>query len=291
MTNHIKPTITIQTSIKAPMSLVWICWTSPEHITRWNFATDEWCCPSAQNDLREGGRFSSRMESIDGKMGFDFGGTNLIVETHKRIEQKLDDDRKVRVEFKSEGNLTHIIEIFEAENSNPPEMQKAGWQAILNNFKRYAEARYRLIPIRFEIEINSEPGDVFKTMIDPESYSKWIAAFDPNSKFEGSWEKGTEIRFVGTNEDGTKGGMISRIRDNKPGEYICIEHLEVIGKSAVAQTADWNGCLEEYIFKSKHHKTLLIIKSETTEQFKPYFEETWPKALDKLKSICENQSS
>src|SRR6476620_306779 len=135
-----KTTITIQANINAPVEKVWKLWTSPEHITKWNNASDDWHTPRAENDLRVGGRFSARMEAKDGSMGFDFGGTYTDVVENQLIAYSLDDGRTVRIAFSEDGNTTHIVETFEAESTNPIEMQQGGWQAILDNFKSYTES-------------------------------------------------------------------------------------------------------------------------------------------------------
>ena len=134
-------TIAIETTVVAPVEKVWKLWTAPEHIKKWNNANEEWHTPKAENDLRVGGRFVARMEAKDGSMGFDFGGTYDEVKPRELISYTLDDGRKVAITFSSEENATRITETFEAENANPIEMQRVGWQAILDNFKRYAESR------------------------------------------------------------------------------------------------------------------------------------------------------
>ena len=132
--------ITIQTVVNAPVEKVWAYWTEPQHITRWNAASDDWHTPFAENDLRPGGKFSSRMEAKDGSFGFDFGGTYDAVEEHKYIEYTIGDGRKVEVHFSNEGIATTVVENFEAETTNSEEMQRTGWQSILDNFKRYTES-------------------------------------------------------------------------------------------------------------------------------------------------------
>ncbi len=131
--------ITVETNTNAPIEKVWNYWTQPEHITQWNFASDDWCCPWAKNDAREGGKFVWRMEAKDGSFGFDFSGTFIKVIPNELIEETLDDGRTVKISFKENGNQTQVIEIFEAETENPIELQKSGWQAILNNFKKHVE--------------------------------------------------------------------------------------------------------------------------------------------------------
>lgn len=135
-----KKRITIETTVDAPAEKIWACWTSPEHIMQWNSASEEWHTPTATVDLRVGGKFSSRMETKDGSEGFDFGGTYTKVIKNAHIDYTIDDGRSVSIVFSENDGHTHITEIFEAENENPMEMQKQGWQAILDNFKRYTES-------------------------------------------------------------------------------------------------------------------------------------------------------
>ncbi len=132
--------LTVEATINAPVSKVWKYWTKPEHITQWNNASDDWHTPSAANDLREGGSFSSRMEAKDGSMGFDFGGIYDAVTPNEYIEYTLGDGRKVKINFIADGNSTKVVESFDAETENSLELQQGGWQAIMNNFKKYTEA-------------------------------------------------------------------------------------------------------------------------------------------------------
>jgi uncharacterized protein YndB with AHSA1/START domain len=135
-----KTVITVETIVNAAVEKVWAYWTQPEHITQWNNASDDWHTPRAENDLREGGSFTFRMEAKDGSMGFDFCAVYDAVQTNEYISYTLGDDRKVKIIFTSIGNTTKVVENFEAEDVNPVELQQGGWQAILNNFKKYTEA-------------------------------------------------------------------------------------------------------------------------------------------------------
>ena len=135
-----KTVVTIETTVNAPVEKVWEYWTKPEHITKWNHASDDWHSPRAENDLRTGGKFSARMEAKDGSMGFDFAGVYDEVRNNEYIEYTMGDDRKVKVTFTPQGNATKVVESFEAENTHSIEMQRGGWQAILDNFKKYTEA-------------------------------------------------------------------------------------------------------------------------------------------------------
>lgn len=135
-----KNSITVKTTVNAPLQKVWDCWITPEHIKQWNNASPDWHTPAAQNDLREGGRFSFTMAAKDGSFSFDFGGTYYAVVLHQKIAYTMDDGRKAEVLFTANGNETTISETFDPESENSVEMQQAGWQAILDNFKRYTES-------------------------------------------------------------------------------------------------------------------------------------------------------
>jgi uncharacterized protein YndB with AHSA1/START domain len=135
-----KTTITVENTIYAPVEKVWELWTGTDHITKWNNASDDWHTPRAENDLRTGGKFVSRMEAKDGSFGFDFGGVYDEVKMHELISYTIGDGRKVNVTFSGNSTWTKVVETFEAEGANPIEMQKGGWQAILDNFKKYVES-------------------------------------------------------------------------------------------------------------------------------------------------------
>ncbi len=133
--------ISVQTTVDAPIDKVWDCWVNPEHIMQWNNASDDWHTPRAANNLKEGGRFNFRMEARDGSMGFDFEGTYDVVIPNDKIEYTIADGRKVIVDFTAQDKQTHILETFEAETFHTTELQQQGWQAILDNFKRYTEQK------------------------------------------------------------------------------------------------------------------------------------------------------
>jgi len=131
--------ITVQATVEAPIGKVWEYWSEPAHITQWCQASDDWHAPAATNDLRDGGTFSTTMAAKDGSFSFDFGGVYDKVINHQLIEYTMGDGRKVKVTFTSEGNSTNVVETFDAEETHSLEMQQGGWQAILNNFKKYTE--------------------------------------------------------------------------------------------------------------------------------------------------------
>lgn len=129
--------ITVKATINAPISQVWEKWTNAHHVTKWNFASPDWHCPSAENNFVEEGEFHHLMAAKDGSFQFDFWGTYQKIETQKSIEILLGDGRKMFVSFEKSGDQTIIEEQFEPENENSEELQQAGWQAILDNFKEY----------------------------------------------------------------------------------------------------------------------------------------------------------
>ncbi|MMZ64012.1 hypothetical protein D1872_263060 [compost metagenome] len=131
--------VTVQAVIQAPVEKVWSCWTEPQHITKWNQASEDWHAPRAENDLRPGGKFTTRMEAKDGRMGFDFGGVYDEVRTHEWISYTMGDGRRVEISFSGQGGETKVVETFDPESTHPVEFQQAGWQAILDNFKKYTE--------------------------------------------------------------------------------------------------------------------------------------------------------
>jgi len=137
-------TITVQTTIVAPIETVWKCWTTPEDILKWNAASDTWHTILAENDLRVCRKFSFRMEAKDGSFGFDFEGTYNKILKHELIIYTLTDGRRVKVEFSTLNDKTSIVETFEPEGENPVELQRGGWQGILNNFKKYTEQQNKI---------------------------------------------------------------------------------------------------------------------------------------------------
>ena len=133
--------ITIETTIAVPVEIVWQLWTDPEHITQWNNASPDWRTPSSENDVRPGGKFKATMAAKDGSVSFDFEGTYSEVVENQLIKYNIADGRAVTVIFEDLDEETKITETFEPESTNPVEMQRGGWQAILDNFKTYAVAQ------------------------------------------------------------------------------------------------------------------------------------------------------
>jgi hypothetical protein len=147
--------------------------------------------------------------------------------------------------------------------------------------------------LHFDIEIKASPEKVFKDMLADKTYREWTSEFNPSSRFEGSWEKNAKILFVGTSAEGKREGMVARIKENIPNQYISIEHYGLVNGDEEVTTGEeitaWAGSHENYTFKAVPEGTKLIIELDSNEEFKGYFEESWPRALAKLKSICERK--
>ena len=138
--------ITVSTNINTSLEAAWKFYNEPEHIVQWNFASEDWVCPSASVDLQPGGEFKSRMESKDGKMGFDFEAVYSDVVAPDHVAYIIADGRKVNTHFSETSDGVLVTTIFDPEETNPEEMQRAGWQAILDNFKKYAELQMETPP-------------------------------------------------------------------------------------------------------------------------------------------------
>src|SRR5690554_4050123 len=252
MATEEKTSITVETTVNAPIGKVWEAWTLPQHILQWNNASEDWYTRKAENDLRTGGSFLSRMEAKDGSFGFDFGGTYDEVKHQELIAYTMGDGRKVRIEFKENEGSTTVTESFDAESTHPVDMQQQGWQDIMDNFKKYVEQRKDLVTLHFEIKIHADPEKTHRMMLEDKAYRDWTSHFSPGSYFEGNWEKGTKIRFLGPDGDGQQSGMLARIKENLPGKVVAIEHYGMIDKGVEVTEGNeinaWEGAQENYYF-------------------------------------------
>lgn len=286
-----KTKITVQALVNAPVKKVWEAWTTPAAIMQWNFAADDWYCPRAENDLRAGGKFNARMEAKDGSFGFDFEGIYDEVVDLKKITYSMTDGRQASTAFTDKNEVTEVTTTFDAETENSVELQQGGWQAILNNFKAYAERMVNLETLYFEIEIKAPVNRVVDIMLGEKTFTEWTAEFNPTSTFRGSWQKGSKVLFIGVDDKGNEGGMVSRIKEHLPNKHVSIQHLGVLDKGKEVTegpaVAGWAGALENYYFKETDNGTKLSVTLDSNKEFKEYFTETWPRALKKLKQICE----
>ncbi|NMM47353.1 SRPBCC family protein [Marinigracilibium pacificum] len=276
--------IKVSTKINSPINIVWNVFTDANHITQWNFASEDWFCPIATNPLEVNKEFSWRMEAIDGSMGFDFNGTYQNIDVNKLIEYKIEDGRKVSISFLSDGETTEIIEVFEPESTNPLELQQQGWQAILNNLKRYAESQNNLKRQFYDIEINSNPETVYKALLNKETYGKWASVFSPGADYEGNWETGSLITFTGTDNDGKQSQMHSKVIKSIPDRLIILEHQGMSNDDS-----SWNGAKEIYTLIDRKGSTFLRVAMDTTPDYIEFFSKKWPKALKEIKSLSESK--
>lgn len=134
------PVLTVENVVKADLEKVWDSWTNPEHIVKWNHASDDWHAPYAENDLRLGGTFKCTMAAKDGSSSFDFEGIYSVLKPMELIEYDMADRRHVSIQFIKQEDGVRVVEKFEAEDTYPLDFQQAGWQAILDNFKKYTES-------------------------------------------------------------------------------------------------------------------------------------------------------
>jgi predicted 3-demethylubiquinone-9 3-methyltransferase (glyoxalase superfamily)/uncharacterized protein YndB with AHSA1/START domain len=169
--------ITIEAMVKGPLPLVWNCFTQPEHITKWNFASDDWHCPKASNDLNVGGKYSARMEAKDGSFGFEFSAIYNEVDQQSRLAYTMEDGRSVVTSFEEMGDTIKVTTVFDAEKTNSEEMQKSGWQAILSNFKKYTESII-MVPAKNTVCLwfngDAEEAAQFYAKTFPDSYVQGV---------------------------------------------------------------------------------------------------------------------
>ncbi len=287
--------VTVATTVDVPADKIWKYWTEPQHIVQWCYASSDWHAPFAENVLKVDGRFRITMASKDDTHKFDFEGVYTRINFHHSIEYTMSDGRRVYIFFIPDGHQTKIEETFETEDLHSTEQQREGWQAILDNFREYAEKTWKSSVFHFETRIKASPQKVYTLMIDKNSYEKWTSVFSPGSRYVGDWEKCSKIMFLGLGEDGKEGGMISRIRDNIPFRYISIEHLGVIKDGQEIHSGEevdeFKGATENYLFESFDGGTLLSVDMDANEKYRDYFAETWPRALEILKDICERDTN
>jgi len=282
-----KESITIETTINSPLEKVWKLWNDPHHIKQWNAASDDWHTTQSSIDLRVGGKFSSTMAAKDGSMSFDFAGVYTAVSKTQLIEQTLDDGRKLRVEFSSENGKTKVVETFEPESTNSLEMQRGGWQAILDNFKKHAERLNTYEQLNFSITINAPKKKVWDTMLGIETYKKWTSAAWPGSYYEGEWKDGETLFFFGPDKSGTKAKLV----ELRPYVFVKAEHVACFDKGKEDTQSEmakvWIGSTESYAFTEKDGHTTLDVTMHVTSGWADMFKKDWPKAMNKLKEICE----
>lgn len=287
MSESTKSKIPVEATLSAPVNQVWTAYTSPRHIVKWNAASEDWHSPHATNELEPGGSFSYRMEAKNGSMGFDFEGVFQEVKPNEFLSYVISDGRKAEVTFQTHQDKTTVKVLFEAEKMNSEELQRQGWQAILDHFKSYVEG-FQQDSLHFEISIEAPVNKVFTLMLEDKSYREWTYPFSPGSHYKGSWEKGSKILFLA--ENGID-GMVSRIADRIENQYISIEHLGFLAKgeeiTSGPEIEAFAGVTENYTFINLGEKTKLMVDMESGGEYRDHFLKIWPQALEVLKQICE----
>ncbi|CAN5452749.1 hypothetical protein BH09BAC3_BH09BAC3_14820 [soil metagenome] len=280
--------ITVEAMVDANVKKVWEYWTKPAHIIKWNFASDDWHCPKAENDLRVSGKMSTRMEAKDGSFGFDFDVIYDEVVEHQKIGYTMADGRVAITHFEDLGEATKVTTTFDAEKENSVELQKGGWQAILDNFKRYAEGKKKL---EYKINIAANKQKVWDTMLAPTTYKEWVNSAWPGSFFEGEWKEGNNLRFITADGSGT----LATLLEHKPYEYSFAKHIAILNAGGIEDrdselAKGWIGITEAYTFTEKNGATELKVEINTNPDWAKMFDDGWPTALSKLKEICERSN-
>jgi uncharacterized protein YndB with AHSA1/START domain len=283
--------ITIHSTIKASKSKVYEFWTTPSHVCNWNFASPDWHCPSCTIDLKEGGKISAIMSSKDGSMSFDFWSNYDVIVPNEKLALTMGDGRKWNIYFEETEEGTKVTEEFEPESQNPIDMQEMGWQSILNNFKSYVESK-RYEKISFVVEIDAPKDQVYKMMLSKETYNDWTKVFTETSHYEGEWIKGNKIRFLAYDKEGKLNGMVSKLDEVIPNEFVSIQHLgEIVNNEDITSGElidQWSGSHENYHFETiENNGTKLTIAVDSIPEYFSFFNEQYPVALQKLKEICE----
>jgi uncharacterized protein YndB with AHSA1/START domain len=276
--------ITVSVTVHASVSKAWNYYTNPIHITGWNFASDDWCCPWAKNDLQVGGLFSSRMEARDGSEGFEFGGYYTEVQTETMTKYIMGDpskisdtDRIAEVRFEKLGeNETKVTVEFQPETENPIEMQQGGWQSVLDNYKKYVERINET-----EITIKARAEKVWKAI----TTSQGVESYLPGMKVVSSWNVGSEVEYTCYNKDGS----IMMWNDN-----------EMIWKGVITELApnkryvvEYNGStgIEKEIYELSEENDgttkLIFVQTATTPEVAKNYEDGNQESLQLLKNYLE----
>lgn len=160
-----------------------------------------------------------------------------------------------------------------------------GYYLCLSNIKTMER-------LQFKIEINAAASQVYNAMLARETYKQWTAEFNPTSDFEGSWEKGSTILFIGVSQEGKKGGMVAKIKENVPNSFVSIQHIGILdGDKQITEgpmVEGWAGATENYTFTEENGITNVTVDVDANEEYIAFFKETWPKALNKLRQIAES---
>lgn len=269
-----KTTLQVSTDVAADPASVWTRFTVPGHIMQWNFASEEWHCPAAENDLRPGGVYRTRMEARDGSQGFDFEGVYDEVVPESRLAYTLTNGRQVKTEFSDQNGRTRVTTTFEPEDSFPIEVQQAGWQAIIDNFRRYVESEPERM-VREQVTIDT-PADTVWSIITHPRYARELGQqFDKNAYVRSDWQLGSAVEFVYEPERIAATGTISEL---KPLELIRIDF-------------DFDGFAyyESFHFSSTEGQTILTAEAGPYTHARDEHATVWSNWLQKVRELSEQQ--
>jgi uncharacterized protein YndB with AHSA1/START domain len=285
--------ISVSVRLQLPPQMVWKLWNDPAQMVRWNAASDDWHTPVADNDLRVGGKLQTRMEARDGSFGFDFEAVYEVVDAPNRLVYRLGDGRGVELDLRAEGEETVLTQRFEPEKEFPVELQQQGWQAILDNFKRWAEAYRGVTAVHFAQEVRMAPSALAELMLQELPYRYWTAVFDPSSHYVGDWKEGSTVDFLCDLPDGRQRGTRALVANFRPGQYIRLVHQGLVeGDTFInsgAEAEAWLGLNEIYSFSPREYGCLLTVDVDVPEKYADYLTTQWPLALARIRELAETQ--
>ena len=279
--------ISISVTIKSDIHTVWKSFTETKHIVNWYFASPDWHAPTAEHDFNNGGKFSIRMEAWDESFGFDYTGTYDKIVDFKEVVYTLDDGRKVDTSFMQTGDEIVVSQDFQADEGIDVEMQRMGWQGILNQLKKYVESK--TVVFEVEADINASADTVWDCLTKNEIYKKWSKAFSPNSEFKGDWDKGKHIDYIDIGKGGTR-ALVEGVELNK---FIQQRHIATItAENEIDTKSDsakhWIGTIENYTLKDIGGAIRFTVHIECHEQFREFIESSWNTAILDFKRVCES---
>lgn len=281
--------ITISTTINAPIANVFNSYLNPQDNLRWNTAGYGWTNDYAKIDAIAGGEFHIGYKSPDEKNDFDFNGKYIEIVKDKLIKSELGDGRKVEVNFEAEDEKTHVTIIFDAEEENSLDLQKQGWSAILENFKKFVERKSnpKNASITKNIVIQATKEKVWKMLLEDKPYRQWTSSFTEGSYYEGEMKYDGKIMFL--SPSGT--GISSKIVVFIPNFQISFEHLggvkDGIEDFKSSEFEGWKYARETYTLNGVDGKVNLQIYVEVTKNEEQMMSDLWDKALAELKKMCE----
>jgi len=280
--------ITVSIEINERLDLVWEKFTRADHIVNWYFASPSWHAPSANVDFVDGGMFSIRMEAWDKSFGFDYKGKFQRITPMKSIQYILEDQREVLTSFTEYESAVKITQTFESEDANNLELQKQGWQATLESFKRYVETDFLIFESHIDIHASQEV--IWDSITQLEKYQIWTKAFSENAIFHGQWRQGETLDFITPNRGGTRVLVDALIPNNS----IHLVHTAVItpdnqSDSTSPSAKPWVNTIENYELINKDNIVTFVAHIECHRSFYDFMKSSWDKALVDLKSYNESQ--